>query len=810
MMSRTGSTANCWRGWLLLVAGLPVMAVAAEPEVIAVPGLSRPVQIRVDRWGVPHIEAETEADLFFAQGYYAAGDRLFQFEMWRRQATGTVSEILGKRELKRDIGTRLLKFRGNLTTEFNHYHPRGSQIITSYVRGVNARIAEVNRDPTRLPIEFQLLGIQPQPWTPDVVISRHQGLVHNATQELALGRSVALVGADKVQELIDFHPGTPDVALDPAIDGTLLFGDILELYRLARSPLKFLPEDVAPAARRETSQHIPLLPIESRDAQRFNLRDVGSNNWVVSGSRSKSGRPLMANDPHRVLHIPSLRYFAHLKAPGWNVIGGGEPVLPGLSIGHNEHGAWGLTIYRIDAEDLYVYETHPDDPQLYRYQDGWERMTTLRETIVVKGGSPVTVELHYTRHGPVLSQNAEHNRAFALRAGWLEVGAAPYLASLRMDGARNWDEFREACSYSHLPGLNMVWAGKDGQIGWQVVGYAPVRPNWNGLVPVPGDGRYEWDGRLPIKQLPNVHNPEHGFWNTSNEAIIPEGYPHRNMVGWNWADPYRGDRVREVLTASEAHTAAGMAELQLDELSIPARKLLGLLRPLIADRPKYRTAQTLFADWDYQLRAESSAAGLYVMWERRLEETMRDRLVPANVKAYLPELSMRDIIQWLSAPDERLGSDPVASRNEILLSSLDAATAELMRKFGDDPAQWNYGQPDFKHAYLRHPLHDAVNAETRQLLNIGPLPRGGNGYTVNNTGRPDRQPTGATFRVVVDTADWDSALATNSPGQAGDPAAPHYRDLFAPWATGQHFPLYFSPEKIAEVTTRQFQLQPAP
>lgn len=806
--------------WLACCFSVVAAENGARSEELLLPGLTAPVEIITDRWGIAHIYAENEADLFFAQGFSAARDRTFQFEMWRRQATGTVAEILGRRELDRDIGARLLRFRGDLKTELNHYHPQGEAIITAYVRGVNAWIDQTRQNPELLSLEFELLGIRPEYWTPEVVVSRHQGLVFNLEQELGLGRAVALLGANKVLELVDFHPGEPNVTLDEKIDGQHLFADILKLYRASRSPIRFESGDLATASNTRQNSNIlqasanfdlhlpfdsgsPLSPFLIDDP------DVGSNNWVVSGSHTKSGKPLLANDPHRVLHVPSLRYFVHLSAPGWNVIGGGEPVLPGVSIGHNEHGSWGLTIHRIDAEDLYFYETDPDNPSRYRYGDGWETMRTVVESIPIRGVPNETVELRYTRHGPVLHADSEQHVAFALRAGWLEVGAAPYLASLRMNVARNWEEFREACSYSRLPGLNMVWADRHGEIGWQVVGVSPVRRNWNGLVPVPGDGRYEWDGYLPIPQLPNIHNPEHGFWNTSNENLIDANHPHRNNVGWTWADSYRGDRVREVLAAAREHTVADMARLQQDVVSLPARQLVPLLIRAVGDDPQYRDALELFSGWDFALTTTSSAAGLYVMCERRVEENLRELLVPDEAREHLPALSMRDMLAWLSQPDERFGSDPTSERDKLLLTSLAEAVADLTSRFGEQTTNWQYGQVEYKHSLIQHPLSKLVDEETRNKLDVGPLPRGGNGYTVNNTGRPNRQPTGASFRVVVDTADWDNSLGSNSPGQSGNPDSPHYRDLFEPWATDQHFPLLYSRDKIEAAAGKRTLLKPA-
>lgn len=793
----------------LLVLMLALGAVqSAAAETLRVDGLHAPVEIIVDRWGIPHIYAENEDDLFLAQGYYAARDRLFQFELWRRQATGTVAEILGRRELHRDIGARLLRYRGDPREELNHYHPRGEKIVTSFVKGINAWIEQTERNPDSLPLEFRLLDIKPGRWTPDVVISRHQGLMHNVTQELDIGRAVALLGPEKVKELVWFHPGEPQVDLDGSINRSLLSADILKLYRAARSPIEFRPEDVRSEFRAARTPSAKERGASLFGPGRIDWRDIGSNNWAVSGRLTETGTSFLANDPHRTLQAPSLRYFVHLVAPGWNVIGGGEPTLPGISIGHNEHGAWGLTIFRIDAEDLYVYQTHPDDPLQYRYGDGWERMTVVREAILIEGEDAAEVELKFTRHGPVLYEDAENDVAYGLRAGWLEPGGAPYLASLRMDVARNWEEFRDACAYSHIPGENMVWAGRDGRIGWQAVGIAPLRPNWHGLVPVPGDGRYEWDGYLPGRELPHTLDPEKGFWNTSNENLVAPGYEHRNAVAWTWADPYRGARVHEVLASGRKLNLMDMIRLQQDELSIPARTLVPLLRRLEPEDETLRQTIARLDRWDFVLDQDSVAAGIYVMWERRLAENTRELVVPEAARPYIDSLSMKRIIDWLLVPDGRFGEAPLAGRDAFLLKSLREAIEELQRRFGDDIETWKYGQPGYKHALIRHPLSPAVNDELRARLDAGPLPRGGNSYTVNNTGGADNQPSGGSFRVIIDLGDWDRSVGTNSPGQGGDLEGPHYKDLFTLWATGGHFPLFYSRSKIESVRARSLHLTP--
>jgi penicillin amidase len=782
----------------------------SQAENLKVPGLEKNVEIITDQWGIPHIYAQTEADLFFAQGYYAARDRLFQFEIWRRQATGTVAELLGPRELKRDIGTRLFQFRGDLEQEMAHYHPRGKLIITSFVRGVNAYIEQALQHPDRLPMEFKLLDMLPGFWTPKEVISRHQGLLGNIGEEMDIARAVALLGAEKVKELSWFHPNEPDLRLDPAIDKELLFDNIMELYNAYRRSLVFQPEDfTASIANPDPDEYRNWAALQkelaegNEGAERWS---IGSNNWAISGELSQSGYPMLANDPHRRQAVPSLRYMAHLVGPGWDVIGGGEPEIPGISIGHNQFGAWGLTVFETDAEDLYVYRTNPDNPNQYWYQGGWENMRIIRDTIPVKGQDPVIVDHKYTRHGPVLYENPEKQQACALRCGWLEVGGSPYLASLRMNQARDFAEFREACSYSHIPGENMVWADRRGNIGWQAVGIAPIRRNFSGMVPVPGDGRYEWDGYLPIQAKPNIYNPESGVIITANENVTPPAYQYPEALGYSWADPYRGNRIREVLLSGRRHSMADMAALQTDYLSLPARQLVPLLKNLTFKEADLQMAQRELLSWDHVLAPNSVAAGIYNEWERQLREMIEAKMVPEPAREYLtPQL--KKVIDWLYFPDGQWGENPLQARDELLTAALQKAVREMKMRLGTDVARWQYGQPNYKHIVLQHPFGKAVKDEIRAQLEVGPAPRGGSGSTVNSTGNYDNQSSGASFRILVDTGNWDHCLGTNTPGQAGDPKDPHYRNLFDIWARDQYFPVFYSREKVESVADRRLVLE---
>ena len=803
-----------------VLAATPAAAQRAPAaDTLRFPGLRRPVEVLRDAWGVAHIYAANEHDLFFAQGYTAARDRTFQFELWRRQATGTVAELLGPREIARDVGARLFRYRGSLSADLAHYHPRGAAIVGAFVDGVNAFVDAAARDTALVPLELRLLGIRPGRWTPDVVISRHQGLLGNVTEELANGRVVARHGAALLRKVEWFHPGPgePRLDLDSTITAGALDAPILALYEAFRAPVRFERADLVGGGSggsggRETggaaTVPAPRFPPPAAPSPLApDRRDVGSNNWVVSGRLTMSGRALMANDPHRAQAAPSLRYMVHLVAPGWNVVGGGEPVIPGVSIGHNEHGAWGLTIFGTDGEDLYVYRTNPANRREYRYRGRWEPMRERRERVPVKGRAPHEAVLRYTRHGPVVYEDTARGLAYAVRAAWLEPGGAPYLASLRMDQARTWEEFRAACAYGNIPGENMVWADVRGTIGWQAVGIAPVRRTWSGLVPVPGDGRFEWSGYLPMLEKPHAVNPPEGFIATANNNLTPERYPHRDAIGWSWADPYRFARIAEVLGSGRRHTTMDMMRLQTDYTSLPARALVPLLRGLASRDAAAERARLALLAWDQVLDRESVAAGVYEAWYRRLAANVAVLMIPADARTLLGGASTKRVVEWLTAPGGEFGADPTRGRDSMLVASLEQAVAELAGRYGADMRGWQWGR--YHQATLRHPMSAALGDSLRRRFEVGPWPRGGDGNTPGATGGGENQTSGASFRLVVEAGDWDGAMATNTPGQSGDVRSPHYRDLFELWKDDRYFPVKFSRAAVEGVTRERTVLAPA-
>ncbi|WP_209328782.1 penicillin acylase family protein [Lunatimonas salinarum] len=781
----------------VVLLGVTLLTTSSCVKERKYPELQEKVTVIRNRQGINHIFAENERDLFFAQGYMAAKDRLFQFELWRRQATGTLAEVFGERELARDIGVRLFRFRGDKQLELSHYHPRGEGIVDAFVNGINTYIEEALQHPADLPVEFAMLGIQPEKWNWEVVVSRHQGLLQNVQQELNYSRIVSLVGPEKTKELLHFHPFEPDLGIPSSIPRELLFKDLIAPYNAFRKPVKFDLEDISPAYRLDRTEdtlagsafELEKLVRESADAA-----SIGSNNWVIDGTLSKSGFPVMANDPHRAQAIPSLRYWVGLHAPGWNVVGGGEPEIPGVSIGHNDVGAWGLTIFQTDMEDLRVYDIDPKNPFNYRYKNQWMKMEKVADTLRIKDKKDTVVYHYYTIHGPVTFIDEELKKAVAVECAWLHIGGAPYLASLRMAQAQTWEEFREACSYNHVPAENMVWADKNGHIGWQATGIAPIRTTHSGLVVSLGNGAADWEGFLPMLARPHQENPPSGFIATANENQVDDTYPYPEALGYTWADAFRGARIREVLGSGKKFAPEDMGALQNDYLSLPARELVPILAKLdLADDSLLRAKQ-LLADWDYVLSPQSVAAGVYVMWERKIRVNVADLLIPMEIKPYLSELPMTKTLAWIKEENPIL-TDKI-NISDLLTGSLTEALEELERRFGQNWETWHYGQNNYKHALIRHPLGNVVSEEWREKLEVGPVPRGGYSFTPGANAYGDNNTTGASFRIIVDTGDFEQTLGVNNPGQSGRHESPFYKNLFALWWQDQFFQVPFAKSQV--------------
>jgi penicillin amidase len=754
-------------------------ALAVIRGALNVRGLQQAVRVQRDRWGIAHIYAENEHDLFVAQGFVVAQDRLFQMELWKRSGQGRLAEILGPTFVQRDLNARLLRYRGDMDAEYKSYARDTKEILEAFTSGINAYLAEIQKPGgIGLPVEFQLAGFKPEPWKPEDCLNRMAAysMTGNGASELHNAQLVALLGTEKAGELLDLDP---PVKLDPApgIDFSGLSPALFENLVGSDVPL-----------------HFPATPVQ------------GSNNWTVSGALTATGKPFLANDPHRVIAEPSLRYIVHLIAPGWNVIGAGEPGLPGVAAGHNEKIAWGFTIFGLDQQDLYLAQLNPADPDQYKTKRGWERMEVRTETIVVHGGPGVTVKLKFTRHGPVLWEDGK--RALTLRWVGAEPGTAGYLGALSLDRAGSWQEFEQAMSRWKVPSENIVYADRDGNIGEHSTGLAPLRRNWTGLLPVPESSGYEWSGFVPNRDLPHSYNPASGFVASANHRMIPENYGY--AVGFQWASPERFLRISEVLSgaAKSGHKLRleDMEQLQNDVVSLPARELQSLLRR--AAENTSTAAAKLMLDWDCAFTADSQAATLYEFWDAELRDALTKLAVPREAQKIVGKLSLTKTLQEVSRPRVAVfGQSPEAARDALLLESLHAAEVKLSAKLGPDPQNWSWGQ--LHRASFNHPLGSMPQGDA--LFDRGPIPRPGDGTTVNATyfgGSSFDQLAGASYREIFDLSDWDNAVGVNVPGQSGQPGSPHYDDLLPLWAHGQYFPLRYSKPSVDRETTDVLELRP--
>ncbi|MBI1357642.1 MAG: penicillin acylase family protein [Acidobacteria bacterium] len=731
-----------------------------------IPGLQAPVEILRDEYGVAHIYAQNQHDLFFAQGYVAAQDRLYQIEIWRRTGAGELAEVFGPDYVDRDRIARLVRYRGDLDAEWASYGPQSRQIAEAFTSGVNAWV-DAHRD--RLPVEFELLDFEPGRWKAEDVLLRIAGLlmVRNISQEIARAEMVAKLGVEMTEK---YFPTDPVVSLKPDPD--------LDLAGI----------DAAVTAAYREAVSIP----ELEQAQ-------GSNNWVVAGRLSETGSPLLASDPHRPVILPSLRYLVHLNAPGWNVIGSGEPALPGVAIGHNERIGWGFTIVQYDLADLFIEQLNPANPDEYRVGEGFQPFEVEKETVAVRGGEPVEVELRFSRRGPIIWSDPAGGRVAALRWAGQEPGTAGYLGSLALDQAQNWDGFVTAMRAWKVPSENIVYADVDGHIGWIPAGLLPIRQGWRGLLPMPGwKDEYQWTGFRTVDQLPRIADPAQGYVATANHNIRPKDYPYD--LGFDWSNPYRFRRIDEVLAAGEKFSIADFQKLQHDETSLPARALVGMLGEL-PEGGAAAEARAMLADWDLVLDKDSAAAALFELWVRKLPgKYVMSQVPPAAQGLVERNLMTPELIAGLARISD-------SERRLVLLETLDEAWQEARKLLGEQSSGWRWGA--LHNIEFRHPL--ANTAARRQVFNVGPFERGGDANTPNATPGPGfSQSSGASYRHILDVSDWDRSVYTSTPGQSGMPGSPHYADLAPRWAGHEYQPLPFSRQAVEAATQHKLVLQPAP
>jgi penicillin amidase len=768
-----------------VVIGAVREVVDAAHIALPVDGLRAPAKIVVDHSGIPHIYAASIRDAYFVQGFNAARDRLWQTDLWRKRGLGLLAKSLGPAYVEQDRAARLFLYRGDMDNEWAAYAPGARDVAEAFVAGINAFVAAVQRGDQPLPVEFKLTGSTPDTWSADDVVRiRSHGLIGNLGSEVERAQVACLAGleADGLRSKLEpAHVTRIPSGLDPCV----VPKDVLKDYELGTGAVRF-NRAAGPAPE-------------------------GSNNWVIAPSHSTTGRPVLANDPHRLLSIPSLRYIVHLDAPGLSLIGAGEPALPGVSFGHNGRAAFGLTIFEVDQEDLYVYALKPGAPDSYRYGRGWEPMRVVDETIEVKGAPARRVQLRFTRHGPVIRLDEKAGRAFAVRSVWSDPGTAPYFNSTWMPGIQSWDQFLRMRDRWGGPPLNYVYADVQGNIGWAPGARVPVRPNWDGLLPVPGDGRYEWRGFLSGKQLPAQYNPAKGWFATANEMNLPAGYPaQQRKISFEWANRSRIDRIESVLGGRAKLSLDDSLALQTDSHNSLSGSLISLLAPLTSNDPLVAQSLALLRSWDRDETATSTAATVYQVWTTRYLRPMTVRRVtPAAVHELIGAGPLDAVIDYLKKPDARLGPDPRHARDELLLDSLGKAVAELKQRFGPDISTWHWGrlhQMTFAPAVAK-----LADPQLRTELALPPVELPGSSESPRAASFDEESfavEAGASVRMVLDVGEWDRSMAINAPGQSGDPSSTHYGDLLAPWAQGHYVPLLFSRAAVEGATERVIYLVP--
>lgn len=807
---------------------------------IQLEGLSGRVDIYRDSMGIPHIYATTSHDLFFAQGYVHAQDRFWQMDAWRHIGSGTLSEMFGGGQVETDIFLRTLGWRQTAEQEYTALDAEPKAILESYTAGVNAYLED--HDKTALSLEYAILGLLSpdytiEPWTPVNSLTWGKAMAWDLRGNMGteIERAVLLktLTPEQVSELYPPYPQDHPVivnevgvnALEVEAQGSALASD-LQLSTLDFEPL----------------------------AERFALLDrllgpmgdgIGSNSWAVAGSRTSTGMPLLANDPHLGIQMPSIWYQVHLQcqpvtaACPYKVAGFSFAGVPGVVIGHNDRIAWGVTNVGPDVMDLYIERINPDNPDQYEVNGEWVNFETRIETIQVVGGEPVEITVRSTRHGPVISgsygplkdENTDDDAEFIPfkeRAGielpeqyvialqWTALApSTPFKAIWGFDKARNWEEFREAARYFHVPAQNLLYADVDGNIGYQMPGDIPVRAGGDGTLPVPGwTDDYEWTGLIPFEDLPYTFNPAEGYIVTANNRVPPFDYP--NLITQDWDYGFRAQRIVNMIeNAPRKIDVAYMKSMQGDSFDTNGNAYVTLLLQLDELSENESHAQSLLRDWDYQSRADSAAAAVFnAFWRRLLQNTFNDEMPNED---YYPEGGSRwnEIMRHLDDTsvwwDDKTTTDAIETRAQIIRKSFEQGVAEVEKIFGPDPATWNWG--DMHAATFRNgTLGESGVSPIESLFNRGPFPTGGGASIVNATGWSLSEGYETTslpsMRMIVDLGNVSNSFTVHTTGQSGHAFHKHYDDMAPLWASVEYYAMLWDEGKITSQAEGHLVLNP--
>jgi penicillin G amidase len=754
---------------------------------LPVAGLRGRVEVLRDTHGVPHLRAASLEDLIFAQGYVTAQDRLFQMDLSRRLAMGRLSEILGERMLSLDIENRTLGFPQVCERAVAEMDPESRKVLGAYAAGVNAFIASHR---SRLPIEFLLLGYTPGPWREadsfGVALNMAKTLNTSWPDELMREKIRAEIPPELYPDLFPDHSALDHPVAEPVSAPVGAAGT-------PHAPLMLPPAAWAFG---------PLLAALDSPAD-GSAGDPGSNNWVVSGAHTQSGKPLLANDPHLPHSVPSVWYMIHLNAPGLDVSGVSLPGLPLVIIGHNQRIAWGVTNTGPDVQDLYVENFNFRDPNKYLHNNAWVEAQERQETVHVRGGSDYRFTVKVTRHGPVVSHQGDRDLALSWTAIEPHALRFPFL---QIDRAGNWQEFTDALRNFTGPTQNFVYADVDGNIGYYAAGWIPTRKQGDGSVPSPGStDDYDWTGYIPFEDLPHAYNPPSGMIATANGRVVPDGYPY--FITHRWAEPFRTARIYQLLETGNRFTVEDMLRIQTDILSLEdqwlARELLAAAKARPPAGADARYALTLLENWDGVARADSAATLVceltrHALLRRILRPRLGDDLSGYNWSmstVFLQNLLANNWTRWLPPGDTDF--------NATLMESLEHGVGQIPAMVGShDRSAWQWGKtiPLTFRNRLSIPFPFLGS-----FLNVGPVPQAGTQTTVKQT----TSTLGPSMRMVVDFSDFEKSVQNITLGESGQFLSPYYRDQFDAWYNGRSFPMLFGGEAVEKGAQHKLILEPA-
>lgn len=779
----------------LALAGLsPRNRLAAE--ALGPRGRSGPraaIAVTQDIHGIPHVRAKSKHDAFWAQGYLVARDRLFQLDFELRRDLGRMAEAFGAEFLPADRAARLFHYRGDIAAELAGIPKDVVDCVAGYCAGINAWIDEIAANPALAPLEYQVLGIAPLRWSVADCVRRRGSASDDSDDQIRRARLQArgLLQYETWREpLRPAWEFTVPEGLDCAAVSPDDLGNLRDLNRLP----PFEPEMIAAI---------------DREARRTDLAAHGSNAWTVAGSRSATGRPLLANDPHLAIGGFSPRHIVHLTAPGLDIIGAGAPGLPGIMQGHTDRFAFGRTNFRIDQSDLFVLRLHPDNPELYWHKGEWRAFETHAEEIAVKGQGAETAVLRYAGGRPIIAHDPAKQRAIAFATVTMLPGANMRFAIVAMNLARDWNTLREAFRL-HVSPTNLHYADIDGNTGWHAIGYAPRRPAHDGLFPAPGDGAYDWTGLLSLEEMPSIFNPAQGWLASANDMNLPPDYPHATRkLSFNWSDPFRHDRIKAVLADQPAHRQADSIALLHDVRSLPALAL----KRMLPDAPAGGAAEAaaMLRAWDGDMEADSAAALLFQMVLPELLSAFHAHVIPPEARDLVTRVNLEAMLTALETLSPRIGAEPAAIRTGLINQALERGWNRAVATAGSDPSVWKWG--DLHRVDIAHPLSGLASIAAA-FPPIEGGRSGGDGNTVMARGMRDRGGFdvrhGASFMFVADVGDWDRTRFLLLPGQSADPRSPHYRDFYDRWLAGDMPELPFSPRAVEKVALRKFTIPAAP